>query len=136
MMELDLQKIDVVAVVGASRDKEKYGYKVLMDLRNAGYETYGVNPSVDEIEGVPCYPDLASLPERPQLVITVVPPKVTEKVVREAKEAGLGRIWMQPGSESDAASSYCEDNGIEYMRDACIMIFRKEGVLCEGERPV
>jgi uncharacterized protein len=132
MMDLDLQQIDVVAVVGASRDPEKYGYRVLMDLKKAGYEAYGVNPTVDDIEGVPCYPDLASLPHKPELVITVVPPKVTEKVVKEAKEAGLDHVWMQPGSESDEASSYCEDNGIEYMRDACIMIFRKEGILSDG----
>ena len=134
MMDLDLQQIDVVAVVGASRDREKYGYKVLMDLKNAGYEAYGINPACDDIEGVPCYPDLASLPRVPQLVITVVPPRVTEKVVEEAKGAGIDHIWMQPGSESDQAASYCEDNDIEYMRDACIMIFRKEGVLSDGER--
>jgi predicted CoA-binding protein len=134
MMDLDLQQIDVVAVVGASRDREKYGYKVLMDLKHAGYDAMGVNPSCEDIEGVPCYPDLASLPRAPQLLITVVPPKVTEKVVREAKETGIDRIWMQPGSESDEAAFFCEDNGIEYMRDACIMIFRKEGILSEGER--
>lgn len=133
-MHLDLQQIDVVAVVGASRDRDKYGYKVLMDLKRGGYEVYGVNPSCDEIEGVPCYPDLASLPHKPELVITVVPPKVTEKVVREAKEAGIERIWMQPGSECGEAAEYCEESGIEYMRDACIMVFRKEGVLSEGER--
>ncbi|MBN2027928.1 MAG: CoA-binding protein [Actinobacteria bacterium] len=134
MMDLDLQQLDVVAVVGASRDPEKYGYKVLKDLEAAGYEAYGVNPSCSDIEGIPCYPDLASLPRVPQLVITVVPPKVTEKVVEEAKRAGIDRVWMQPGSESDEAASYCEDNAIEYMRDACIMIFRKEGILSDGER--
>ncbi len=133
MMDLDLQQIDVVAVVGASRDTDKYGYKVLKDLETAGYEAYGVNPSCSDIEGIHCYPDLASIPRVPQLIITVVPPRVTEKVVREAKEAGIKRIWMQPGSESDDASSYCEDNDIEYMRDACIMIFRKEGILSDGE---
>ncbi len=133
MMDLDLQLIEVVAVVGASRDPEKFGYKVLKDLEHAGYEAYGVNPSCGDIEGIPCYPDLASLPRVPQLVITVVPPSVTEKVVREAKEAGISRIWMQPGSESGEAAAYCEDNGIAYMRDACIMIFRKEGILDPGE---
>lgn len=131
-MDLDLRQIEVVAVVGASRDRAKFGYKVLMDLTGAGYEAYGVNPSCGDIEGVPCYPDLASLPRKPQLVIAVVPPKVTEKVVREAKEVGIERIWMQPGSECDEAASYCEENGIEFMRDACIMIFRREGVLAEG----
>ena len=136
MMDLDLSKIDHIAVVGASKDKEKFGYKVLMDLVNAGFEACGVNPSCDGIEGVACYPDLASLPWEPELVITVVPPKATEKVIQEAREAGISRIWMQPGSESSEAIAYCEANGIEMMHDACIMIYRRDGVLAEGERPV
>lgn len=135
MMDLDLQSIDVVAVAGASRDPDKYGYKVLMDLKDAGYEAYGVNPSCSDIEGVPCYPDLSSLPRKPELLITVVPPKVTEKVVKEAAECGIDRIWMQPGSESTEAVAFCEENGIENMHHACIMIFRKDGVLEEGDRP-
>lgn len=133
MMDLDLSRIDHIAVVGASRDKDKFGYKVLMDLVKAGYQACGVNPACDEVEGVACYPDLASLPWRPELVITVVPPRVTEKVVRDAGEAGITRVWMQPGSESPEAVAFCEANGIEMMHDACIMVYRKKGILAEGE---
>jgi predicted CoA-binding protein len=133
MMDVDLSKIDHIAVVGASRDREKFGYKVLMDLVRAGYEACGVNPACDEIEGVACYPELASLPWRPELVITVVPPRVTENVVREAREAGISRVWMQPGSESSEAIAFCEANGIEMMHDACIMIYRRDGVLAKGD---
>lgn len=133
MMDLDLSSIDHVAVVGASRDREKYGYKVLKDLVGAGYQACGVNPSCTDIEGTACYPDLASLPWKPELVITVVPPAVTERVVREAAEAGITRVWMQPGSESPGAVAFCEANGIEMMHDACIMIYRKKGILAEGE---
>jgi hypothetical protein len=133
MMDLDLGSIDHIAVVGASRDRDKFGYKVLMDLVGAGYQACGVNPSCDEVDGVACYQDLASLPWRPELVITVVPPAVTEKVVREAGEAGITRVWMQPGSESPGAVAFCEANGIELMHDACIMVYRKRGILAEGE---
>ena len=65
----DLRQIEVVAVAGASGPRE-------VRLQGAHgpqtwrYEAYGVNPAYDEIEGVPCYPDLASLPRRPDLVIT------------------------------------------------------------------
>ena len=135
MLELDMSQIASAAVVGASRDQSKYGYKVLVDLIRNGYEAYAVNPSCTEIEGSPCYPDLSSLPVKPDLLITVVPPKVTEKVVREAKELGIDKIWMQPGSESDDAIAYAEDNGIGVMHHACIMIYRREGVLREGHRP-
>ncbi|MDY6795264.1 MAG: CoA-binding protein [Actinomycetota bacterium] len=138
VLELNMREIDSVAVVGASRDPEKYGYKVLMDLKNGGYKAFAINPGCvegDEIEGVPCYPDLLSIPNVPDLLITVVPPKVTEKIVRQAKELGIEKIWMQPGSESEYAISFSEENGIGVMHNACIMIFRKEGVLKKGHRP-
>ncbi len=132
-MDLDLAKLDHIAVVGASQDRDKYGYKGLMDLFNAGYQVCGVNPNCTEIDGVACYGDLASLPWKPELVITVVPPEITEKVVREAVGMGIKRIWMQPGSESPEAIAFCESAGIEVMYNACIMIYRKKGILAEKE---
>ncbi len=132
MSGIDLSEIGRVAVVGASRDRRKYGYKVLMDLAGAGFEAYGINPTCGEIEGVPCLPDLSSLPRVPDLVITVVPPRVTEKLVREAAEIGVTRIWMQPGSESPEALAACEAAGIACVHDACIMVFRRKGILDAG----
>lgn len=133
IMSFDLARIDRIAVVGASRDREKYGYKGLMDLHNAGFQVCGINPNCTEIDGVACYPDLDSLPWSPELVVMVVPPGITEKVVREAVDAGVKRIWMQPGSESPEAIALCEAEGIELVYNACIMIYRKKGILAEGE---
>ena len=67
----------VWAVVGASRDPERYGYKIFRTLLDAGYRVYPVNPSADEIAGQRAYPSLAALPEKPDVVDTVVPPAVT-----------------------------------------------------------
>ena len=64
----------VFAVIGASRDKNKYGYKIFADLRSAGYKVYPVNPNAESIDGVKCYPSLSSLPEKPAVVDFVVPP--------------------------------------------------------------
>jgi hypothetical protein len=50
-----------------------------------------------------CYPDLKSLHEKPDVIITVVPPRVTEAVVRVCRELGIRKIRMQPGSESGDA---------------------------------
>ncbi|WP_458012154.1 CoA-binding protein [Candidatus Solincola sp.] len=126
MIDLDLSKMGCFAVVGATQDRNKYGYKVLMDLHRGGYRVYGVNPNYDEIEGVRCFPDLASLPEVPDLLIFVVPPEVTERTVEEAARLGVRRVWMQPGSESPQAIAFCRDRGIEAIHDACIMIYRRE----------
>lgn len=126
MVEFDLSKMECVAVVGASRDPEKYGYKVLMDLHLGGYRVYGVNPNHREIEGVECFPDLESLPMVPDLLIFVVPPQVTERVLEEAADLGVRRVWMQPGSESPRAITFCRERGIEAVHDACIMVYRRK----------
>jgi predicted CoA-binding protein len=56
----------------------------------------------------------------------VVPPAITEKVVKEALALGLTRVWMQPGAESAAAIDYCHDNGIEVVHDACAMVWKRQ----------
>lgn len=97
-----LDKGNVFAVVGASRNPDKYGYQVCRELKGAGYGVYPVNPSSREILGDECYPSLTSLPVKPDVVDFVVPPAVTEKVVRECVSLGVDKVWMQPGSESVA----------------------------------
>jgi predicted CoA-binding protein len=115
----------VWAIVGASHDPAKFGNKIVRDLHNAGYVVYPVNPKGGEIEGVKVYPSLADLPEEPDVVDIVVPPAVTEKVVRQVKELGLSCVWMQPGSESEDAIRFCEENGIAVVHSACAMINKR-----------
>ena len=56
-----------VAVVGASRRRGTVGRSVLDNIRTGGYQgqLYAVNPNASQIGGVPCFPDVASLPETP-----------------------------------------------------------------------
>jgi predicted CoA-binding protein len=112
---------NVIAVVGASRDPEKYGHRVYKDLRSGGYKVYPVNPNADEVLGDKCYPSLEALPEKPDVVDVVVPPKVTEEVVKTCKKLGITKVWMQPGSESEIAIKFCKDNGINVIYGICIM---------------
>ncbi|KYH38882.1 MAG: conserved hypothetical protein containing CoA-binding domain [Candidatus Bathyarchaeota archaeon B26-1] len=119
-----IDKRNVIAVVGASRNPEKYGHKVYKDLKEAGYRVYPVNPNASEILGDKCYPNLESLPERPDVVTVVVPPRVTEKIVKACKELGIWRVWMQPGSESERAIRFCRETGIKVVHGVCIMIQR------------
>ena len=91
------------AVVGASRDRSKYGNKVLRCYQQNGRTAYPVNPNADEIEGLACVPDLASLPNQVKAASIITPSKITEKIVEQAAEAGVQHLWMQPGAESKAA---------------------------------
>ena len=125
LIEEFLEKSNVFAVVGASRDPSKYGHQIYKDLRAAGYKVYPVNPNADEILGDKCYPSLESLPEKPQVVDLVVPPKVTNQIVKICKKLGIRKVWMQPGSESETALNFCKENSIEVVHGACVMVERR-----------
>ena len=91
------------AVAGASRDRNKFGNKVLRCYLKDGRAVFALNPREESIEGVACYPDLASVPQRVHGLSIVTPPHVTERVVEDAARAGVQHLWMQPGAESRAA---------------------------------
>lgn len=111
------------AVVGASNDRSKYGNKVLRVYQQNGLTVYPVNPRVEEIEGLACYPDLASLPEPVHGVSIVTPPAVTEKVVEQAHAAGIRYLWMQPGAESDRAIERGKELGLEVIAGGpCVLV--------------
>jgi uncharacterized protein len=117
----------LLAVAGVSRDTKKFGRTVYKDLKHKGYRVFAINPTVDTILGDPCYPNLAALPEKPGGVVTVVPPEATEKLVREAAQLGIARVWMQQGSESPNAIEFCQKNGIQVVYGECIMMFAVAG---------
>lgn len=121
-----LDKKNVFAVVGASRNPEKYGHQVYKDLRNARYRVYPVNPNANEVLGDKCYPSLKALPTKPDVVDLVVPPKVTEQAVKTCKKLGIKKVWMQPGSESETAINFCKENNMNVIHGVCVMIERKK----------
>jgi len=125
LIERFLDKKNVFAVVGASRDPQKYGYQVYRDLKNGGYKVYPVNPNADEILGDRCYSSLENLPINPDVVDVVVPPRVTERIVETCKRLAITKVWMQPGSESETAIKFCDDNGIDVVHGVCVMIERR-----------
>ena len=118
----------VFAVVGASRDSEKYGHQVYRDLLNAGYRVYCVNPNAYEVLGNKCFPNLEVLPIKPDVVDVVVPPVITERIVKICKKLGIKKVWMQPGSESDAAIRFCEENSMDVVHGVCVMVERRRKV--------
>lgn len=91
------------AVVGASRDRSKYGNMVLRAFQQNGLVAFPVNPHADRVEGVKAYPDLASLPEAVHGVSVITPPQVTDAIIEQAGRLGIKNVWLQPGAESELA---------------------------------
>jgi predicted CoA-binding protein len=119
------------AVVGASKDRAKYGNKVLRAYLQNHREAVPVNPGADEIEELTAYRDLASVPDAIDGVSVITPPAVTEKVVDQAIERGIKNIWMQPGAESDAAIETGRRAGANVIAGGpCVLVtlrFREDG---------
>ena len=113
----------VFAVVGASRDPEKYGYKVYKSLKRAGCIVYAVNPNADDLDGDTVYPLLDNVPEQIDCIVTVVPPEVTLAIIPQASHLGVRYCWMQPGSESEAAVNEAIGHGMMTVHGGpCIMV--------------
>ena len=110
------------AIVGATDNTKKYGYEIFKNLKRRGYEVYPVNPRLKELEGSKCYPSLADIPVKVDVVDFVVPPQATEVVLKECKRLGLDCIWLQPGSESEAAIDFCHKNDLKVVHSVCVML--------------
>jgi predicted CoA-binding protein len=119
-------KNKIIAVAGVSDNPEKFGYKIFDSLIEAGYEVFAVGLRGGELFGRTIYKNLADLPKNPDIVITVVPPSVTEKIVDDCIYLAIKEIWMQPGSHSGAAIEKARGAGIKVTAEECFMI--KNGI--------
>jgi len=120
------------AVVGVSTDHEKFGYVIWRNLQQKGYTVYPVNPKYDTIAGERCYRSLADVADRTDVVDVVVPPAVTEQIVRQCAELGLKRVWLQPGAQSAEAIRFCEEHGVQVVHHACVMALSRPRTEAKG----
>lgn len=114
-----------VAVVGASDNPSKYGYVIYRDLKRKGIPVYPVNPHRQTVDGDHAYPSLRDLPVKPTIVNVVVPPAVTARVLEDCLALDLRNVWLQPGAESPSALSFLQENGFNYLANACIMVMSR-----------
>lgn len=111
-----------LAVVGVSRTRG-FGNTAWHELRRQGYQAFPVNAAADEVEGERCYRHLADVPGPPRAVLAVVPPAETEKLVDECARLGVKHLWMQQGSESEAAIRAAEAAGLNVVHHACVLMY-------------
>jgi acetyltransferase len=83
-----------VAIVGVSQTPGKVGYEILANMIKAGFpgKIFPVNPNAKTIEGLACYPDVASIGQIPELVIIVVPAKIVPSIMRQCAKAGVKSV--------------------------------------------
>lgn len=111
----------VWAVVGCSPDRWRDSHDVASFLQANGYRVIPVNPSVDELLGERCYPDLASIPasEGVEVVDVFRRSALAGAHVDEAIAIGAKAVWLQLGVTDEAAASRAEAAGLQVVMDRC-----------------
>jgi predicted CoA-binding protein len=115
-----------LAVVGLSDKPERPSNGVARYLLHAGYDLYPVNPAIDSVLGLECWPSLTSIPEekrrRIDMVVIFRKPADVPPVVDEAIAIGARVVWMQLGITNDPAARKAREAGLEVVQNRCIAV--------------
>lgn len=117
-----------IAVTGVSRNAEGHGSNAVYGrLRDRGYDVVAVNPNADEVEGDPCFHDLASIPGGVDAVVIGTRPDHALGTMRECVELGISRVWMHrafgDGSVSQEATDHGREHGVLVIDGGCPLMF-------------
>jgi len=126
-----------IAVVGVSQKRDTGCNSNYAKFKSAGYRVFAVSPHASTFDGDPCYPDLKSIPEKPDAVFILANPRVTDQIVAECVELGIKYVWMHcmmgtraglaagMSSVSQEAARLCRENGINVIPGSCPNQFLK-----------
>ncbi len=111
-----------IAIVGASRNRTKFGNKAVRAFMEKGYRVFPVHPSETEVEGQPVYRSVLEIPERVALASFYIPSLIGLKVIEEvAQKEGMRIVYLNPGSESEELIRKGHALGLE-IRDTCSIV--------------
>jgi acyl-CoA synthetase (NDP forming)/GNAT superfamily N-acetyltransferase len=117
-----------VAVIGASRRRGTVGRSVLDNIRTGGYQgrLFAVNPNARQVSGISCVPDVASLPETPDLALIAVPPPAVPDVAEACGVRGVrGLVVFTAGLDTAACAdllAICRRHGMRLIGPNCFGI--------------
>jgi predicted CoA-binding protein len=115
-----------IAVVGVSRTPQKMGNGIYTELKQRGYEVFGVNPNLETIGADMCYPSLAELAGKVDAVVICVHPQQSAGVLRDAAAAGIKKVWLQQGSQSLETIKAAKESGLDPVTGKCILMYAGE----------
>lgn len=113
----EMFKKEVWAVIGITDKTERFGYKIPKLLEEKNYKVYGVNPKLDELEGIKVYKNLSQVPEKIDVINMIVNPKFAKTYLEEAKGLGIKNVFFQPGSYQEETIEYAKELGFNIVTD-------------------
>jgi acetyltransferase len=108
-----------VAVIGASQNKAKIGYRIVENIVSCGYkgEIYPVNPKGGELLGNKIYPNLSQIPDEVDLAVITIPAKLVFAAVKECAEKGVKHLVIITSGFSEVGNSEEERRIVRYARE-------------------
>ncbi|HUN53969.1 MAG TPA: CoA-binding protein [Smithella sp.] len=112
----------VMGVAGVSDNRKKFGYLAYIELKRRGYTLYPLNRSGKTIDGDICLSNVLELPPEVKNLLIILPPVLTEKLVKEIDPSAIKMVWMQNGAESEKAIRMCRGKRIDVIYKHCILM--------------
>jgi predicted CoA-binding protein len=91
----------VVAVIGASSNRQKFGNRAVRAFQQQGYTVIPINPHEAEIEGLKAYASVLDVPGPIDMASIYVPPDVGERIIDEIARKQIPEVWLNPGADSE-----------------------------------
>ncbi|MCL4539162.1 MAG: CoA-binding protein [Bacteroidetes bacterium] len=119
----DFVQLKRLAVVGVSRNKNKFGNTIHRELKKRGYEVFGVNPTLSEIGDDKCFRTLTELKDKVEGAIVCVTPDSVDQILREAAGTGIRYIWLQQGAEHPGVRELAGSLNLTLVTGKCILMY-------------
>lgn len=110
-----------IAIIGASKDRGKFGNKCVRAYVEAGWNVYPVHPVERQIEGLEVYAEIAQVPVDLDRISVYLSPRVSAKLLPGIAAKGAGEVWFNPGSADREVLDLARQLSISY-RDACSIV--------------
>jgi uncharacterized protein len=103
----------VVAIIGASNDRRKFGNRAVRAFRRQGYTVIPINPHESEVEGLTAYKSVLDVPGTIDMASFYVPPEIGERVLDEVAAKGIAEVWLNPGADGEHLVTRARSLGLE-----------------------
>jgi acyl-CoA synthetase (NDP forming) len=111
----------VVAVIGASSDRSKYGNRAVRAYRSEGWRVYPVHPREAEIEGLKVFSSVGAIPEAVDRATVYLSPPRTLQILDDLAAKGVPEVFLNPGSESSDVIARGQELGLNLIL-ACSIV--------------
>lgn len=116
-----------VAVLGASKNPDRYSNQAVRLLASFDYRPIPVNPAFETIEGVQCFATLAEIGEPVHTITIYMNAARSTPLIDDIVAANPQRIIMNPGAENEALAAAASGAGIEVV-EGCTLVMLRTGL--------